>query len=120
MIMLHITHQEDSMNTQIDKLERKVAKIKDEISKLGAMRPGSLTKQVRIKDGKPYGEYWQLSYTFAGKGHTVYVPPQLVKVLQAEINTFKKFRTLLDALTKASIDCSSVKIKQAKDSLKNH
>jgi len=43
------------------KIEKRIGAIKMELAELGAMRPGSLTKQYKNRQQK-HGEYYQLSY----------------------------------------------------------
>ena len=71
------------LNNQLKRLEETIQAIKDEIGKLGALRPGSLSKQAR-KSKTTYGAYWHLSYTHRGKGHTEYVRDAFVSQVKAE------------------------------------
>ena len=57
---------------KLERLEEAIQGIKREIGKLGALRPGSLSKQAR-KTETTYGAYWHLSYTHRGKGQTQYI-----------------------------------------------
>lgn len=61
-------------------LERKIEKVKQDLMKLGDMRPGSISVQTR----KWGGEYGQLSYTHRGKGHTEYVPEKRRKEVERQ------------------------------------
>jgi len=63
------------------RIERSVARIKRALAELGDMRPGSLSVQTR----KWGGEYFQLSYTHRGKGHTEYVPQARRKTVELQI-----------------------------------
>ena len=58
--------------SKLERLEEAIHGIKREIGKIGALRPGSLSKQAR-KTKTTYGAYWHLSYTHGGKGHTQYI-----------------------------------------------
>jgi hypothetical protein len=75
--MIHI------MKTKTQKVEQEIATIKKKMFDIGDMRPGSLTKQMR-KAKEKYGAYWQLSYTYSGKGHTGYIREECVKQVKAE------------------------------------
>ena len=103
------------MNTKLLKLESKIAKLKCELVELGPMRPGSLTRQVRRKENKPYGEYWHLSYTHAGKGRTEYVPPVCVQLITEEIENYRRFKSLLEKLLSYSIELSKLKMEIVKE-----
>ena len=54
------------------------------------MHPGSLSRQKRLRGE----EYWQLSYSHAGKGHTRYVRPGDVTQVRRELKAYQKFREL--------------------------
>ena len=58
--------------SKLERLEEAIHGIKREIGKIGALRPGSLSKQARTTK-TTYGAYWHLSYTHRGKGHTQYI-----------------------------------------------
>jgi len=92
------------------RLEETIRGIKEEIGKLGPLRPGSLSKQAR-KTKTTYGAYWHLSYTHRGKGHTEYIRDAFVAQLKAEVSNFKRFRKLIDRLITLSIEQSRLKMK---------
>ncbi len=99
--------------SKLERLEEAIHGIKREIGKLGALRPGSLSKQAR-KAKTTYGAYWHLSYTHRGKGHTQYIRDALMPQVKAEVSTFKRFRKLIDRLTTLSIERSQLKMKTDK------
>ena len=45
---------------RIQQIERKMDRIKEELKQIGAMRPGSLTRQFKDPQRKA-GAYWQIS-----------------------------------------------------------
>jgi hypothetical protein len=71
-------------------IEMEISRIKKSLSGLGRMHPGSLSRQKRIRGE----EYWQLSYSYAGKGHTRYVKPAQVAQLKRELKTYQRFKEL--------------------------
>ena len=71
-------------------IERRIEKIKQDLAKLGDMRPGSLSVQTRSWGG----EYCQLSYTHQGRGRTEYVPMEKRKEVERQIANYRKFREL--------------------------
>lgn len=93
-------------------LERKIGKIKEELMKLGDMRPGSLSVQTRSWGG----EYYQLSYTHQGKGRTQYVAKKRRKEVEAQIAEYKKFRDLTQEWVDLSIELCTLKYKLGSDS----
>jgi len=107
MVVIHI------MNKKLQKIEQKIAIIKKEMYETGDMRPGSLTKQMR-KAKEKYGAYWQLSYTYRGKGRTGYVREECVDQVKAETVNYKKYKKLTDRLIKLSIEKSCLKMELVK------
>ena len=81
------------MTQEIVIIQKRIQKIKNELEKLGDMRPGSLSKQTQVRNNKTY-TYWQISYTHQMKSRTEYVRPELVKKTAKQIATFKKFKAL--------------------------
>lgn len=96
------------------KMEAEINRIKQQIFELGDMRPGSLTRQMR-KAQEKYGAYWQLSYTYRGKGKTEYVRDVFVDRIKSETVTYKRYRKLTDKLLKLSIELSRLKMKLVKN-----
>lgn len=99
--------------SKLERLEEAIQGIKQEIGNLGAMRPGSLSKQARNTKA-PYGAYWHLSYTHRGKGHTQYIRDAFVSQVKVEVSNFKRFRKLIDRLITLSIERSQIRIKTDK------
>ena len=106
-------------NKQDVQLESKIRRIKDEIAAIGDMRPGSLSQQQRKTGKDAYGEYWQLSYTFQGKGRTEYVPTECVAQVSNEIQNYKRYRELFESLVEHSIELSRLRIRAAKEKQKS-
>ncbi len=103
------------MKTQrLTAIERRIQAIKNELLKLGEMRPGSLTKQVQVRNGKTYS-YWQLSYTHNMKSRTNYVRPELLKATRLQIKTFKKFKKLVDEWIALAIEQAQLLAKLSGD-----
>jgi hypothetical protein len=71
-------------------IEAEISRVKKGLSGLGRMHPGSLSRQKRSRGE----EYWQLSYSHSGKGHTRYVRPGEVAQVRRELATYQKFREL--------------------------
>ena len=109
-------HSNDTYMSQskLTRLEEAIQGIKREMGKLGAFRPGSLSKQAR-KTKTTYGAYWHLSYTHRGKGHTEYIRDAFVPQVKAEVSNFKRFRTLINRLITLSIKRSPLRMKTAKN-----
>jgi hypothetical protein len=101
------------MKTKIRKVEQEIALIKKEMCEIGDMRPGSLTKQMR-KAKEKYGAYWQLSYTYRGKGRTGYVREECVEQVRAETVNYKRYKKLTDRFINLSIEKSRLKMELGK------
>src|ERR1700691_1562094 len=86
-------------------IEQRIDRIKQALLEIGAMRPGSLTRQY--KDPQHHtGAYWQGSYTRRVKSRTEDVRQECVKELRRRIPTPKRFKRLVDQWTDLSIEHS--------------
>lgn len=92
----------------------RIRQIKDELSRLGPILPGSISTQwnvcgkpgCRCKDPtKPrkHGPYYQLSFTVDGKSSTLFVKKADLKALRDCVKRYKQFRALNTQLLSASI-----------------
>jgi len=94
--------------------ERRIGELKDELFKLGAILPGSISRQWNVC-GSPgckckdpdhpvkHGPYFQLSYTLNGKSSTVFVKKGALKEVSARIKRHKQFKELCNALVEAYV-----------------
>ena len=94
------------------KIEKQIDKIKQDLLDIGEMRPGSLTKQYRNAKEKKWG-FYQLSYTYKMKSKTEYIRAPHVDDLKKQINTYKKFKTLIEMWIDLSIKHSKIKMELA-------
>jgi hypothetical protein len=92
---------------RIQQIERKMDRIKEELKQIGAMRPGSLTRQFKDPQRKA-GAYWQISYTRQMKSRTEYVRAEWVTELRRQIATHKRFKRLVDQWVDLSIEHSQL------------
>lgn len=102
------------MNTKkICSRQAQIEEIKKKLLRLGPVRPGSLSKQYNIcgnpkcrcKDPlnpQKHGPYYNLSYTWNGKGRTEFVRDEHVAQIREQINNYK----ILKALIKQWVDLS--------------
>ena len=87
-------------------LERCIAAIKAEIAALGALRPGTLSRQYnvcgtagcRCKDdpGQRHGPYHQLSYTWHGRSRSEFVREAELPRVEEQVRTYARLRALVD------------------------
>jgi len=102
------------MHKKLVTLKKKIAGIKQELQKIGEMRPGSLTYQYQ-KPKEKKGGFYQISYTYRMKSRTEYVKAEFVEHLQKQIETFKQFKNLMQQWIDLAIQYSQLKIKLAKE-----
>jgi len=98
---------------RIQQIERRIARIKEELQAVGPMRPGSLTRQYRDPESST-GAYWQISYTRHMKSRTEYVHREWVAEIREQIVMYKRFKRLIDQWLDLSIERSQRAIKIAK------
>ncbi len=95
---------------QLQNLEKKISKIKNDITEIKDMRPGSLSLQYKDRKEKS-GPYYQLSYTRNMRSKTEYVSAKNVSATRKQIANYKKFKKLSETLIDLSIEHSKLKIK---------
>jgi hypothetical protein len=110
---------------QPERIEQQIHKIKEELMKLGPMRPGSLSRQFSVcgKPGcacadpvkpKKHGPFYQLSYAHEGKSTTRFVRPAYVPQIRKELATYKRFRQLTQSWVSLEIALSQLRLVQAR------
>ena len=98
---------------RIEQIERRIARIKEELQTMGPMRPGSLTRQYKDPENG-VGAYWQISYTRHMKSRTEYVRREWVTVVRKQIATHKRFKRLIDQWVDLGIEHSQLAMQIAK------
>ena len=98
---------------RIRQIEQRIDRIKEELKKIGPMRPGSLTRQYRDPEHGT-GAFWQISYTRHMKSRTEYVRKEWVAQIRKQIATHKWFKRLIDQWIDLSIEQSQLIMKIAK------
>ena len=98
---------------KLQQIENQINKIKMELHQLGEMRPGSLSRQYKIPK-KQIGPYYQLSYTHKMKSRTEYIRSEFVNEIKQQVDTYKKFKKLMERWIDLAIDYSRLKMKLAK------
>lgn len=75
------------------------------------MRPGTLSVQYRNPAEKktPFN---QLSYTHKGKSRSEYVHPENLAAVTKEVETYRKFRLLIEEITDLSLETSRLRHKK--------
>ena len=88
-----------------------IREVKRKLAGVGDMRPGVLSRQVSVHNGK---KYWQISYTHKMKSKTEYVRADQAERLKAEVKEFKKFKVLVKKWADAALELSRLKSALAK------
>jgi len=95
---------------KIQSLETKIRQIKQALSQIRDMRPGSLSRQYKDPQRKK-GAYYQLSYTYQMKSKTEYVRPGDLPVVRQQVAQYKRFRTLVDRWIHVALELSRKKLR---------
>ena len=95
---------------QVQQIERRIDRIKQELQGIGPMRPGSLTRQYRDPQNRT-GAYWQISYTRQMRSRTEYVRQEWVTEIRKQIAMHKRFKRLIDQWLDLSIQHSQLVMK---------
>jgi hypothetical protein len=90
-------------------IQTEINRIKRELLLIESMRPGSLSRQPRTRGG----EYYQLSYSHKGKGHTEYVRSEYEPVIRKEIESYRRFRELTRRWVELALELAKLKQKEA-------
>ena len=98
---------------RIQQIERRIARIKEELQTMGPMRPGSLTRQYKDPESSA-GAYWQISYTRQMKSRTQYVRREWVTEVRKQIAMHKRFKRLIDQWVDLGIKHSQLTMQIAK------
>jgi len=96
-------------DSRLTRIEQQIEKIKKELLLIGEMRPGSLTKQYRQPKEKK-GGFYQISYTYNMKSKTEYVTPQHFDDLKQQVETYQKFKDLIEKWIDLALEHSKLKI----------
>ena len=96
-------------NRNLSLIEKQIAAIKAELLEIGDMRPGSLTRQYRNPKDQT-GPFYQISYTHKTKSKTEYVRAHHLDDLRKQVDTYKKFKQLIDRWVELSIERSKIKM----------
>ncbi len=96
--------------TRLKRIEKRIERIKSELVKIEAMRPGSLTKQYK-DPGKQTGPYYQLSYTFEMRSRTEYIRNEYVRDIRRQVKLYKRHKQLNADWVSLSIEHSKLAMK---------
>ena len=107
---------------KIQEGQERIQRIKDDLSQLGDMRPGSLSEQYNVcgnpncrckdpKNPQKHGPYYQLSYTHQGKSTTEFVKKPDHAEVKRQIANYQKFKKLTDEWVDLSVHIGKLRKK---------
>jgi hypothetical protein len=109
------------MDKRVQSLQKKIDSVKKQISKIGDIRPGSLSEQYNVcgtpncqckaDPPKKHGPYFQLSYTRKGKSRSRFIKPHHLSRIKSEVEAYRKLKTLVDEWIDLSTELSDIRLK---------
>jgi hypothetical protein len=110
-------------NASMRQLHERIAALKSKIKELGAMRPGSLSRQFNVcgkpgcrckdpKNPRRHGPYYQLNYVYAGKKTSEFVRPGNLKAVRTQLANYKRFRHLTDLWVGSAIKLARLELEK--------
>jgi hypothetical protein len=120
--------QRYNISMRPEQIEKQIERIKQELLKIGPMRPGALSRQYAAcqKPGcacvdplqpKKHGPFYQLSYGHQGKSTTRFVRPGYVAKIRKELAAYKRFRRLTQQWIALALTLSQLRLEQARRDL---
>lgn len=108
------------MEKTIRELQAQIENIKQQLSSIGDLRPGSLSQQYNVC-GKPrcgckedpprrHGPYYQLSFTRKGKSGTKFVRKHQVTAVKKQLKNYAELRALVDRWIDLSTQLCQLKL----------
>ena len=101
----------------LKKIEQRIEDLREQLSRIGNMRPGTLSTQYR-KPAEQKQPFHQISYTRKGKSRSEYVRAENLNAVKKEISAYKRFRDINERLIDLSIEASRIRCR-AKTLLKD-
>lgn len=95
---------------KLQQIEARIERIKAELTTIGPMRPGSLTKQYKDRENLS-GAYYQISYTLNMRSRTDYVRKEFVRDVQRQLDNYKRFKELSAEWIELGIEHSKISMK---------
>lgn len=106
---------------KIAAVEKRLFRIRSEITATGSFLPGSITEQYNVcgtknckcKDPvnpKKHGPYFQLAFYKNGKHSTAFIPKEIAKDVKNEVENYKRAKKLMDLWVKLQLEAAMLKI----------
>ncbi len=99
------------MSTELEKIEKKIIRLKAALSATDNMRPGKLSVQYR-NPAERKTPFNQISYTLCGKSRSEYVRPENLSAVKKEILAYKKFRETSEKIIALSLEASKLRYRR--------
>ena len=104
--------------------ERQIEDVKQQLIRLGDLRPGSLSKQYNVC-GNPrcrckedpsqrHGPYYQISFTRKGRSSTKFVKKEAVSTVKKQLKNYATMKVLVDRWIELSTELCRIKVEQIK------
>ena len=117
------------MAVSAESLEKRIQTIKHQISGLGDLRPGALSKQYNIC-GNPtcrckatppvkHGPYFQISFTRHGKSSSQFVGEEDLDEVQQQLENYRHLRQLVDEWITLSAQLSSLRLREKRKAMRD-
>jgi len=117
------------MAVSAESLEKRIQSLKHQISQLGDLRPGALSKQYNIcgnpncrcKADPPvkHGPYYQISFTRHGKSSSQFVREEDLIEVQQQLENYRLLRQLVDEWITLSAQLSSLRLREKRKASRN-
>jgi len=105
-------------------LERQIDKIKQELTALTDLRPGSLSEQYNVcgtpgcrckgSPPKKRGPYYQLSFSRKGKSSSRFVKKKDVPTVRRQLRNYKRLKELVDRWIDLATELATLRIEAEK------
>lgn len=113
------------MSKTIGTIERRIAKIKKDLTALGELRPGNLSEQYTVCgkagcrcQGDPpqrHGPYFQLAWSRKGKSTTRFVRRSELPAVRAQLENYARMQQLLEQWVELSIELCELRRKEVRE-----
>jgi hypothetical protein len=99
----------------LGQIQRCLARLQRQLRELGPLHPGTISEQYNVC-GRPgchckdphnpqrHGPYYQLSFTWRGKGSTRFLRPEQVKPMRRKVANYKRLRELMNEWVQLEIE----------------
>jgi hypothetical protein len=103
----------------LEVLQKRIKEIQGQLSRLGSMRPGSLSEQYNVcgtpgcrckdpQNPQRHGPYYHLNYSWQGRSRTEFVRAAEVEVVRRQLETYKLFRSLCSEWVALSLEVAQL------------